>query len=218
MRPDIYTAIQLDFDIDALSARAGPQPYLLGEAAGCVAVAGSQSSAAASTESENHLLTADLDWGVDLRAEALVAGKVVGNSWTYPVTHNKHLWFRDLVPDGSTGLEVLVTPVAQAVVNRPAAYKMRMPSCYPYTGAVRYQVSWTGGGSPAATPACAWQANQGTCNYDPTRDLTFAIAWPTAGSHTLTVVAVGDSHDNSMRTFAPAPKPTQLTVMVTPGG
>ncbi|HWH51228.1 MAG TPA: hypothetical protein VN651_06765 [Gemmatimonadaceae bacterium] len=218
VRPDIFTAVQLDFDVDALSARAGPQPYLLGQAAGCVAGAAAQSTSGVSSSSENHALVADLDWGVDLRAEALIAGKVVGDKYQHSFTANKHLWFRDLAPGGSTALDVLVTPVGDAIANKPATYKMRMPTCYPYSGAVHYQVAWTGGGAPAPNPSCKWQANAGTCDFDSGKDLLISINWGTAGSRTLNVLAVGDKHDDALRTFSPAPKTTQVEVTVKPAG
>ena len=217
IRPDIFTAVQLDFDVDALSARAGPEPYLLGQAAGCVAGAAAQSTSGASSSSENHALVADLDWGVDLRAEALIAGKIVGDKYQHSFTANKHLWFRDLAPGGSTALDVLVTPVGDAVANKPATYKMRMPSCYPYTGAVHYQIAWTGGGSPAPNPSCKWQSNGGTCDFDAGKDLLVSINWGGAGNRTLDVLAAGDKHDDALRTFSPAPKATELPVTVKPG-
>jgi hypothetical protein len=215
VKPAIFTALQLDFDVDALSARVGPQPYLLGSAAGCAAVA-SQVVGGASNGAENHALTADLDWGVDLRAEALIARKVVGPKYQHSVTGDKHLWFSDLAPGGSNALEVTVAGPAQVAAAKSATYKLRMPSCYPYTNAMQYRVAWTGSATPAATPSCRWQAGQGTCSGDPTKDLALGLTWSAPGSYTVTAVAVGDEHH---RVFSPVPKPTRVNVAVgAPGG
>lgn len=215
VKPAIYTALQLDFDVDALSARAGPQPYLLGTASGCAAVAGAQTMGGSSSSQENHVLLGDLDWGVDLRAEALILRKVIGQPFIHSVTGDKHLWFRDLAPGGSNGLVAEVSGGGPAAPGRAAGYKVKMPSCYPYTNPVQYRVAWTGSAAPAPTPQCKWQAGQGTCTADPTKDLVLGFTWPAAGSYSLTVVAVGDDHN---RVFAPAPKPTLVTVPVAGAG
>jgi hypothetical protein len=215
VKPAIYTALQLDFDVDALSARAGPQPYLLGTASGCAAVAGAQTVGGPSTSQENHVLAADLDWGVDLRAEALVLRKVVGQPFIYPVTGDKHLWFRDLAPGGSNALVAGVDGAAQVTAGKAAVYKVKMPSCYPYTNAVKYRVTWTGTAAPGANPQCQWLAGQGTCTFDPKKESPISLTWSAAGSQTLTVVPVSDAH---LRTFTPAPTPTQLVITVVPAG
>lgn len=44
VKPAIYTALQLNFNYEALSARAGPQPFLLGVATGCGAASATQSA------------------------------------------------------------------------------------------------------------------------------------------------------------------------------
>ena len=176
-----------------------------------------QSSNGTSSSSENHVLAADLDWGVDLRAEALVAGKVVGERYRHSFTGNRHLWWRDLAPGGSTALDALVVSVAPAVVQQQATFRVRMPSCYPYTSPVRYHVSWTGNAVPSNIPGCTWQAEQGDCVFDPHRDLVIGMTWPVAGSDILTVVAIGDDHDNGLRRFTPAPAPKPLTVTVRSG-
>ena len=214
VKPAIFTALQLDFDVDALSARVGPQPYLLGSAAGCAAVAASQTIGGSSTSSQNQGLMADLDWGVDLRAEALIARQVVGPKYQHSVTGDKHLWFRDLMPGGSTALVASVNGPTQVAPTKAATYKVRMPSCYPFTNAVQYRLTWTGNATPAATPSCRWQVGQGTCTFDPTKDLALGLTWSGPGSYTITVVAIGDEHH---RVFAPAPKPTQVNVTVGAG-
>src|SRR5262249_35514636 len=52
VKPAVYAALQLDFDIDLLSARAGPQPFLLGEIYGCSSTTAAQSSAGTSSSQE----------------------------------------------------------------------------------------------------------------------------------------------------------------------
>jgi hypothetical protein len=214
VKPSIYTALQLDFDVDALTARVGPQPYLLGTASGCAAVAGAQTIGGGSSSQENHLLVGDLDWGVELRAEALVVRKVIGQPFIHSVTGDKHLWFRDLAPGGSNALVAEVNGGA-AIAGRAASYKVRLPSCYPFTNPVLYRLTWTGNATPTNASQCTWQAGQGTCTFDPTKDLVIGFTWPASGSYSLTVVAVSDDHH---RVFAPAPAPTQITVTVAPAG
>lgn len=223
VKPAIYVALELNLNYEALTARAGPQPYLLGQASGCAAAAGSQTAGGASTVQENHVLSADLDWGVELRAEALVMGKIVGNSFRTPLMADKHLWFRDMAPGGSNALMATVESAGPAVAGQPTNHTVKMPTCYPYSNRVTYQVSWTGGATPAPAPArgaarseaCAWEParNRGTCSFDPAKEFVISLVWPTAGNWSLTVVPVKDAHD---RVFTPAPPPTQVEVTVTP--
>lgn len=219
VKPSVYTALQLDFDFDALGLRAGPEPYLVGDASGCAAVAGAQ-TAAGNAIAENHVLAADLDWGVQFRAEALVGGQVAGDALKRSITTDKHLWFKDLAPGGSTAFSPLVSGATQVVAGRSASFKVRMPSCYPYANPVQYRVSWTGAAKPAATSACQWQAETGTCTGDPAKDLALAFVWPATGTQTVTVAAVSDEHDHGHRAFTPPPKPSQMSVTVaaTPAG
>lgn len=152
VKPKFYAALQLDFDVDALSARAGPEPYLLGELYGCGAASATQSTAAATTTTGSYALTADLDWGLDLRAEALVGGKQVGNTFRtslLPKDPPPHLKFWDLA--GSTALVPGLEGVSQVAAGSAAAYKIRMPTCYPYTQDVEYRVSWSGGATATNT-------------------------------------------------------------------
>jgi len=219
VKPAIYTALQLDFNYEALSARAGPQPYLLGMASGCGAAAGSQTSGGASTVQENHVLSADLDWGVELRAEALVLGKIVGNSYRMKLMEDKHLWFRDMAPGGSNALVAGVVSAGPAVAGKRTDHRVRMPTCYPYSSRVTYQVSWTGGATPLADAGrnspCTWKPAEstGTCTFDPSKEFVISLTWPTPGAWSLTVVPVRDAHD---RVFSPAPAPTRLGVTVIP--
>ncbi len=213
LKPAIYTALQLDFDYEALSARVGPQPYLLGTASGCAAAAGSQTAGGASSAQENHLLSADLDWGTELRAEALVLGKIVENPYVTKLMDDKHLWFRDLAPGGSNALVAVAESTGQAMAAKPATYKVRMPSCYPYNEDVHYKLTWTGSAVPQPRPGCTWAPGSGTCRFDPAKDLMISLTWPAAGSYSLTVVPVGDVHN---RIFTPAPPVTQIAVSVVP--
>ncbi len=216
VKPSIYTALQLDFDYDLLSARAGPQPYLLGMASGCVEGSAQQASNGTSTSEENHALTADLDWGMEVRAEALVAEHIVGKPYVHSVTGDKHLWFRDLAPGGSTALVANVQSLGSAAASKPASYKLKMPACYPYTNKIQYRVSWTGGATPAPNSLCKWQdKGVGTCQADPTKDLVINLTWPVAGNYSLTVVPVTDEHH---RSFSSAPQVVPVTVAAAPGG
>lgn len=219
VKPAIYTALQLDFNYEALSARAGPQPYLLGMASGCGAATASQSSGGASNSQENHVLSADLDWGVELRAEALVLGKIVGDSYRQKLMEEKHLWFRDLAPGGSNALVAVVQSAGPSVAGKRSDHRVKMPTCYPYANRVTYQVSWTGGATPvpdrSRNAACTWLSGQGkgTCTFDPSKEFVISLIWPTPGEWSLTVVPLGDAHD---RVFAPAPVPTRVGVTVVP--
>lgn len=212
-KPGLYTALMLTLNGNMLSARLGPQPYLEGAANGCGAATATQTNGGNSTGAQNAVLTADLDWGVDFRAEALVAGKIVGNSYRREITSDNHVWFRDLLPGGSSALRVeLVGPTA-AATGQPTAYRLKMPSCYPYDEDTRYRVTFTGNATPTAVPAsaCDWQAGRGDCRFDPLRELELRFAWPAEGNYSLTAAVLGDEH----RTFDPAPAPTELAVAVT---
>jgi hypothetical protein len=216
VKPSIFTALQLDFDYDLLSARAGPQPFLLGMASGCAEASAQQASNGSSTSEENHVLTADLDWGMEVRAEALVAEHIVGKPYVHSVTGDKHLWFRDLAPGGSNALVAKVQSVGAAAASKPASYRVKMPSCYPYTNKIQYRVSWTGNAVAAPNSLCQWQSRgAGICKADPTNDLVINLTWPAAGDYSLTVVPVSDDHH---RSFSSAPQVIQVTVAVAPGG
>lgn len=216
VKPSIYTALQLDFDYDLLSARAGPQPYLLGMASGCAEASAQQASDGTSVSEENHALTADLDWGMEVRAEALVAEHIVGRPYVHSVTGDKHLWFRDLAPGGSNALVANVQSAGSATASKPASYRVKMPSCYPYTNRIQYRVSWTGSAVAGPNSLCQWQdKGAGICRADPTKDLVINLTWPAAGNYTLTVAPISDEHH---RSFSSAPQVTQVTVAAAPGG
>jgi hypothetical protein len=152
LKPAVYTALQLDFDVNALSARAGPQPYLLAEVYGCGAASATQVQGGSSTAEQSYAATADLDWGIDLRAEALMLGKQVGQTFIRRlVSQNppKHIAFWDLAH--STALLPRVQGLTQASMGQPALYQIKMPACYPYPDKVRYQVAWTGGATASSS-------------------------------------------------------------------
>lgn len=216
VQPGIYTALQLSFDYNVLQARAGPQPYLLGVANGCGAISGSQSTNGSSTSATNAALTADLDWGLKLRAEALAGGQRIGDRWESKAMQDRHLWYRDMAPGGSTALVATVTGPAQATASQPASVNVRMPSCYPYKDDVQYRITWSGGAIPAPHPACQWQGATGTCRFDPASDLAIKLTWQNPGVHTLSVQPLRDAH----RAFNPAPRAATLTVTISaaPGG
>jgi hypothetical protein len=214
VQPGIYTALQLNFDYNVLSARAGPQPYLLGTATGCGAAQGTQTAGGQSSSQLNAALTADLDWGVKIRAEALAGGQRIGERWEESVMRDKHLWFRDLLPGGSSALVAAIEASTPAVAAQPAGFKVRLPSCYPYTSPVQYRITWAGGATPATNPACQFQSGGGNCRFDPAKDLALSLTWPSEGNYSVSVMLVKDDH----RTFSPAPRSTQLGVTVGPAG
>ena len=213
VKPGIFTALQLSFDYNILQGRAGPEPYLLGIANGCGNVSAAQTAGGPSTSQTNGALVADLDWGLMLRGEALAGGQRIGNRWEYDkLMRDKHMWFKDLVQSGSTALMPAVTGPGQFTAAQPAAVKVRMPSCYPYTDKVKYRLTWDGGATlKAPGTVCSWQAGTGTCSFDPTKDLTLSVTWPNAGAYNLSVQLVEDEHS---RRFLPAPQPTRLNASV----
>jgi hypothetical protein len=213
VKPGIYTALQLDFDFDALSARAGPLPYLYGEVAGCTFASATQSTAAPTTTQQFYALAGDLDWGIDLRAEALVGGKKIGNSFVTRLMRPDHLWFQDLVQSGSTALTASVEGLMQPSAGKPAAYKLKMHPCYPYAEAVEYHLTWTGGATPVPVLGCTWQASQGSCWADPKKDAAINLTWPSTGQYTLTVAAARDKHNRVFKE-----PPTQVNINVQAGG
>jgi hypothetical protein len=213
VKPAVYTALELNVNFGMLAARAGPQPYLNAIASGCTAVSAQQTEGGKSSTSQSAALTADLDWGVEFRAEALIGGQVVGNPYKRSLVRDRHIWFRDLAPGGSTALVAVVEAAPQVVAAQAATYRVKMPSCYPYTHPVRYRVTWTGDATPAGG-ACEWQAGQGICNFDPTQHLVFNLTWATPGTYSLRVAALRDQH----RVFEPRPEAAQVAVTVGPGG
>ena len=212
-KPGIYTALMFTLNVNVLGARLGPQPFLEGTAVGCGAATATQTNGDQTAGDQNAALAADLDWGVDFRAEALAGGKVVGNSYRREITGENHIWFKDLIPGGSSALHAAIAGPTEAATGQPTAYKVSLPSCYPYDEDAKYRVTWTGDATPSSTPAsaCSWQAGRGDCRGDPTRELDLRFAWPAEGSYEVTAALVGDEH----RTFDPAPPPTELTVAVT---
>ena len=220
VRPAVYAALQLDFDIDLLTMRAGPEPYLLGEIYGCSATSASQNTATGSSTQELYALTADLDWGIDLRAETLVGTDKVGESQTHRTTG--HILFKDLAHSNAL-IPALAGP-AQASLGQAALFNVKMPACYPYHDEVEYRAQWTGGatasspaaGSPAAAsfkPAglalgpmqrptatggtassCTIQSGEADCWNNPSAATALDLAWPSAGAYSVTVVPVRDKH------------------------
>ena len=144
---------------------------------------------------------------------ALVLGKIVGNSYRTRLMNDKHLWFRDLAPGGSNALVAVAESTGPQAAAKPAGFRIRMPSCYPYSDPVEYRLTWTGNATPQPRPGCQWQPGAGTCRFDPAKDLVIGLTWPAPGAYSLTVVAVGDDHK---RTFAPAPAPAPVSVNVVP--
>lgn len=235
IKPAVYAALQLDFDVDALSARAGPQPYLLGEIYGCSSTTASQTQGGPSTAQERYALTADLDWGLELRAEALVGNKKVGEKkWNLL---QRHIAFRDLAH--SNALVPAVSAGAQLVSGEPIPFAMQMPACYPYTDPIEYRVRWSGGAvasngvpansAPLRTPAilaasrkqpasapgnCTTMADQSDCWGNPLQPTALTLVWPSPGNYALSVTAVGDKHGRKFDSGASAQ--AQITVSQPP--
>jgi hypothetical protein len=227
IKPAIYTALQLGLNFNLLNARAGPQPYLLGVIDGCGDAMAAQSTAGTSSAQGLYALTADLDWGIELRAEALAGGqKVAEKKWEL---REDHLYFKDLA--NSTALMPNIAGTFQPPLGQPAAYTIKMPQCYPYSDSMEYEVRWTGGasattGAPkrgaaqgsapvlrAAAPSnCTLQAGQGTCQGAPLNSISFNLAWPVAGDYRLMVVPVEDTHGRKFD----ASRATEMTVTVQP--
>lgn len=209
--PDVYTAVQLDFDVDALSVRSGPEPKLFGALSGCVAASGTQTLGGPSTSTEWHLLTGDVDWQLQLRTEFLLGGTMIGNPAINGLISRTHLWYSDLWPGGSNALDAIITAPTTVESDKPATFNVSMPSCYPYPDKITYELVSTGGATEAATGtgtsvACA----TGICLATPPKPFGVDVTWPSAGSQSLTVVPVGDAHG---RVFKSA-EPTQSNVDV----
>ena len=234
IKPAIYSALQLSLNYNLLSARAGPQPFLIGEVHGCAAASATQGAAGGATAEQSHALTADLDWGLELRAEAVAGGQQVAKNGKFRLLR-KHLYFKDLAQ--SSALISSIAGPPQAQVGQSAAFTMKMPTCYPYPDPIRYLVKWTGaasgapatataqgrGFSPAARlPAgtsgtvapsnCIIQSGQGTCSGTPLASTSINLAWPAAGDYSLTVVPVDDRHGRKFD----ASRTSQVTVRVQP--
>lgn len=224
VKPAIYTALQLSFNWELLEARAGPQPFLLGELYGCAAASATQSTSGASSSTASQSIVADLDWGLDIRAEAFAANKEVAHKKfkidVSPGTtgKNAHLYFKDLLQ--STGLIPVVAGAAQVPAGQPAAFMITMPECYPYRDAqdntLQYKVTWTGGASGSAGAAgapdksttagltktsgaspsstCTFLAGEATCTGAPKANTALNLTWPASGDYVLTVAPVSDKH------------------------
>jgi hypothetical protein len=182
-----------------LSARAGVQPYLLGELHGCSDVASAQSTGASAKTQEFHALTADLAWGLDMRAEALGVGQIIGKPLIATLLKPQFLWFKDLVPGGSNGIGAAVEGLPQIAVGKPALYKVRSHPCYPYTEDVEYHVVWSGQAIPAARPGCTWEAGQGSCWINPRNGVDINMVWKASGANTLTVTSVRDKYGRQFK-------------------
>jgi hypothetical protein len=163
VKPEIYSALKLGFGGRMLEARAGAHPYLLGELYGCGGATAVQTTAGDSSLTPSHALTADLDWGFDMRAEAFVANQrvvlkelnaasVIGGNSTAKRTH---LLFKDLAQ--SSGLIPTVTGLKEGAVGQLSEFAVKMPQCYPFRdapeNALQYKVTWTGNASPSGSAA-----------------------------------------------------------------
>jgi hypothetical protein len=212
--PSVYTALQVDFDVDALSVRAGPKPALIGQINGCASSASTLVTGGAPSVQSSQGLMADLDWKTDFVWQALIGTKTVA-AGTNALVGPRHILFQDLLPGGSSALIAGVTEAPNPTTGQPVLFKVHMPQCYPYTDTIQYHVTWTGvaSGAPSqnSQSACTWNNSQGqgTCFGDPTKELNIALDWPSTGTYSFTVVAV---HDNHPRDFMVTPNPIGVTV------
>jgi hypothetical protein len=236
VRPAVYAALQLDFDIDLLTMRAGPEPYLLGEIYGCSPTTARQNTATGNSTQELYALTADLDWGIDLRAEALVGTDKVGeHKWDLT---KGHILFKDLV--NSNALIPSLAGPAQGSLNQPALFNVKMPACYPYHDEIEYRAQWTGGATASTTApnsgtmtatvkptglplgptqrpevisgtaeACTLQTGEADCWNNPSAATALDLTWPSAGAYGVTVVPVRDKHG---RVFTSQPAQGNITI------
>ncbi len=226
--PKLYTALEVNFNINVLTARAGPETRLIGLGAGCLGAAATQTSGGGSTSAQGAALVADLDWGIKLIAEARVVDERVGEPYTTDIKPREHLWWKDLAPGGSTALVAALSGPTQPSPGQPAEYSVRLP-CYHSDGPVRYRVTWTGGATPAtvsaaapagrrgsgSSPPCTWAQGSGICTFNPTSALKFSLRWPTTGPQSVSVALTGDNH---VQSFNPAPPARKLDVTVGGGG
>lgn len=226
--PKLYTALEVNFNINVLTARAGPETRLIGQGAACIGAAATQTSGGGSTSAQGAALVADLDWGIKLIAEALALDERIGEPYTTDIKPREHLWWKDLAPGGSTALVAAVSGPTQATAGQPAEYSVRLP-CYHSDGPVRYRVIWTGGATPAtvsaaaptgrrgsvSSPPCTWLQGSGTCTFDPTSEMKFSLRWASTGPQSVSVVLTGDDH---VQTFSPALPVRKLDVTVAGGG
>lgn len=164
VKPEIYSALKLSFGGRMLEARAGAHPYLLGELYGCGGATAVQTTAGDLSVTPSHALTADLDWGFNMRAEAFVANKRVvlkelnaASAFGGGSAKRTHLLFKDLAQ--SSGLIPTVTGSKQGSVGQLSAFTIKMPQCYPFRdapdNALQYQVKWTGDASPTGSAGTA---------------------------------------------------------------
>jgi hypothetical protein len=215
VQPAVYTALQLSLNFEALAGRAGPQPFLYGELRGCATASGMQNTSGASTGQNFHALAFDLDWGVELRAEALVAGEQV-EEYVQEVMKRKHIWFGDIAPGGSTAIVPALSGPAQLGVNSHGAFTLASRPCFPYGSPVEYQLTWAGAatasngsGKPAiggglmtkggGSGDCTLGAGTGSCKLKPGNAGTFNLAWPSPGSYVVTATPVRDEHGREFK-------------------
>jgi len=230
VKPAIYAALQLDFDVDVLSARAGPQPYLLGEAWGCGHAEAAQTQGGSSTSSGSYALFADLDWGVELRAEALAAHKKLGER-KLDLVKPRHLYFWDLARAAfnvdSTALKPVWSGNLQPAAGQINAFNLHMGPCYPYRDRLEYRVRWTGPASDKVLTStlrsgglgvkaltnlqCTLQSSEAVCHGSPAADTAIKLGWPDTGNYMLAATPVRDEHG---RVFSPPERTSQIQVRV----
>jgi hypothetical protein len=214
--PDVYVALQLDFDIDGITVRSGPEPKLYGFLNGCYMGSAAQTVGGPSSSTEQHLLTGDLDWRLQMRSDFFLLGIPIDNPWMFPKigVPQTHLWYEDLLgPGGSNGLDpIIAAPTTAVTSGNPATFTISMPKCDPYADAVTYKVAWTGNAKMAeagTTKDCLIGEGGAICTEVPTKPFDLDFTWPSAGSDSITVTPVTDAHGRKY-----AIPPTQLNVDV----
>jgi len=224
VRPALLASVEIAFNGDLFATRAGINPYVQGEVIGCAAANVKQSTAGGGVD-QSYALTADFDSGVEALAEAKAGPVQVGSKHWKDDQH--HIAFKDLAH--STGLQPDVTGKSDAMAGQPVALRIGMPSCYPYSEAVEYQIDWAVdrtsrdagrataanvtkiGGSTGAN--CSLGADSGRCSGDPRKGTLVNLVFPGAGSYPVRVSPIRDTHG---RDFSGVPA-TQHVVTVTGG-
>jgi hypothetical protein len=229
LTPAVLAALQISFDGDLLSARAGVQPFMQVTIDGCSSAAATQNTAGAAAAEQSDALLADFDTGIEVLAEARVGSVKVGSrSWKQDV---RHLALQDLAH--SSALRPVLSGASDALANQPVAYRVKMPGCYPYTDTIDYRID-SGGTAGATVPSatamsardaagalsgpagaggtklgsgapagCSLTSGSAHCSGDPRRELVVDANWPAAGDYTLRAALLRDAHGREFGTVAP---------------
>jgi hypothetical protein len=231
VEPKFWAAVQIDLYNGILMGRAGPEPAISGdlwgfEGSGCGGPGSMANPTNQANSSDLKALAADIDakiysaWQVGaLGMTNPFNGEYIkgANGYETPVNEGL-LWMTHLFfdPVESSGLSPAVGGTTQVTAGKPAAFRVRMNPCYPYSDSLEYRVKWTGSVRTATTQPlpgtgvrqfgavqrlsntgnsqCTWQADQGICRGDPRKDTVLNLVWAQPGNYTLTVEPVQDQH------------------------